>query len=146
MSIASQRFVVGTRVGRLLEARVHSLVTGEDVDDFTVALREGLEQMSASYGVLCADHRFANIYPQVVTDRLVALFQAMNTRLERVAIVVGSEKPTFYMQMRRVAREADNEARKVFQDPEDALHHLATVLTPLELARAREFLAETPST
>lgn len=144
MTAESQRFVVGTRVGRLLEARVHSLVTSADVDDFTVALRDGLEQMSAAQGVLCADHRFANIYPQPVTDQLVALFQAMNARLERVAIIVGSEKPTLYMQLRRVAREADNEARQVFHEPDGALEHLAKVLTPLELARAREFLADTP--
>ncbi len=136
------RFVVDTRVGRLLEARVHLLATSADVDDFTQALRDGLDRMSTTPAVLCADHRFANIYPQVVTDRLVELFQQMNARLERVAIIVGSDKPTLYMQLRRIVREAEHEARQVFQIPADAVRHLEVALTPIELARAREFLAE----
>ena len=144
MNAPSHRFVVGTHEGRLLEARVLSLVTGEDVDRFAEALRDTLDLMPPGPAVLCADHRWANIYPQAVTDRLVDLFLAMNTRLERVAIVVGSAKPTFFMQMRRVAREAENEARQVFQDPDAALQHLGRVLSPPELARARAFLAEPP--
>jgi hypothetical protein len=144
LNAQTQRFVVGTHAGRLLEARVLSLVTAEDVVDFTTALRETLDDMPSRMAVLCADHRYANIYPQVVTDRLVELFLAMNARLERVAIVVGSTKPTFLMQMRRVAREAENEARQVFPDPESALQHLRVALDPLELVRAREFLAEPP--
>jgi hypothetical protein len=138
----SARYVVDFRVGRLLEARVLALQTVHDVDAFGGVLRETMQRMPTLPCVLCADHRWANPYPQPVSDRLVEMFHSLNTSLERVAIVVGSEKPTLYMQMRRVAREAAHAARQVFQQPEGALEHLAAALTTSELERAREFLAE----
>jgi hypothetical protein len=143
ITAGSARFVVGVHVGRLLEARVLALSTVHDVDEFGLALREVLQRMPSTLVVLCADHRFANPYPQPVTDRLVAMFQSLNTRLERVAIVVGAAKPTLYMQLRRVAREAAHDARQVFQEPDGALQHLAVALDAEELARAHAFLAET---
>jgi uncharacterized lipoprotein YmbA len=144
VDVASARFVVDFQVGRLLEARVHVLQTVEHVDAFGVVLRETMQRMPSLPCVLCADHRWANPYPQPVTDRLVEMFHSLNTSLERVSIVVGTAKPTLYMQMRRVAREAAHAARQVFQEPEGALEHLAAALTTAELARAREFLAEPP--
>lgn len=134
-------FVVEAHVGRLVEARVFRLSTAEEVDEYIGRIATVVESMpSGSTGVLVADHRPAEIYPQPVTDKLVELFQVMNSRLERVAIVTGVDKATLYMQLRRIVRAAHNDARQVFQDTPTALRHLATALTPAELERAREFL------
>jgi hypothetical protein len=94
--------------------------------------------------VLCADHRFAPVYPQAVTDRLVELFQLMNARLERVAILVSPEAATLHWQLSRIVREAKNDARRIFREVRPALEHLAKGLDPLELERARAFLLDTP--
>ncbi len=128
-------------VGRLLEARVYSLVTRDDADAYSTALVTAVDRLPpGAYGVLCADHRFAPVYPQPVTDRLTELFQYMNERLERVAIIVRPEAATLYMQLGRIAREAGNAARRVFRDVPPALEHLRVSLDPQELARARAFL------
>ena len=46
------------------------------------------------------------------------------------------------MQLDRIVREVDNEMRKVFREPDEALAHLALSLDAEEMARARAFLAE----
>jgi hypothetical protein len=136
-------YTVEARVGRLIEARVFLLETVDDVDTYirvlaaTVARRE-----DGARGVLCADHRPAEVYTQAVTDRLVESFQIMNSRLSRVAIITGVRKPTLYMQLRRITREAGYEARQVFQTPEPGVVHLSPALTSAERLRAEEFLAD----
>lgn len=142
---ASASYLVETHVGRLIEARVFKLATAAEVDIYIRAIAAEVERLpKGSNGVLCADHRPAEIYPQPVTDRLIELFQVMNSRLSRIAIVTGAEKATLYMQLRRIVREARYEARQVFQDTPPSLEHLALALAPDELARARVFLASWP--
>ena len=92
--------------------------------------------------VLCADHRPVGIYPQAAADRLIELFTQMNSRLERVAILVSRTNATLYMQLNRIVREASYTARRVVHTAEEAHAHLAPVLAPAELARMRDFLAE----
>ena len=134
-------FTVEIVTGRLVEARVYSLVTREDADAYSAALAATVSTLpEGTTGVLCADHRFAPVYPQPVTDRLVELFQYMNERLERVAIIVNPEAATLYMQLGRIAREANNAARRVFRDVEPALTHLSASLVRAEVDRARTFL------
>ena len=141
----SAPYLVETHVGRLIEARVFKLSTVAEVDPYIAAIAEQVQKLPAgSNGVLCADHRPAEIYPQPVTDRLIELFQHMNKRLSRIAIVTGVEKATLYMQLRRIVREARYEARQVFQDTPPALDHLAIALSPQEVERARLFLASFP--
>lgn len=136
-------YTIETRVGRLVEARVFRLATVDEVDAYIRVLANTVARLpSGSTGVLCADHRPAELYTQAVTDRLVESFQYLNERLERVAIVTGFVKATLYMQLRRIVREADYEPRQVFQDNEGGLRHLAVALSPEERTRAAAFLAE----
>lgn len=137
------RYTVASTVGRLIEARVVALTNVADVDDYIGGIAEAAARLPAGLqGVLCADHRPAELYTQPVTDRLTESFQLMNSRLSRVAIITGVTKRTLYMQMRRIAREAEYEARQVFQTAEPGLAHLKSVLTLGELRRAEAFLAE----
>jgi hypothetical protein len=46
------------------------------------------------------------------------------------------------MQLDRIVRAAGYAARKVVYAPDDAVQHLAPVLTPQELKRVRTFLEE----
>lgn len=140
-------FTIENQAGRLIEARVYSLYTREDTDDYSAALVAAVDRLpTGTSGVLCADHRFAPVYPQPVTDRLVELFQYMNERLDRVAIIVQPEAATLYMQLHRLTREADYAARRVFRDVEPALVHLSASLDGAELHRARDFLSTAPPT
>jgi hypothetical protein len=138
-----QRYVIENRVGRLVEARVFELRTREDVDDYSRDL--GIQVMRIPRSIrpiLCADHRPVVVYAQPAADRLIELFTHMNTRLERVAVVVARSNATLAMQLQRIVREAAYSARRVVHDAEDAHAHLAPVLSPDELSRMRDFLLE----
>lgn len=135
------RYTIESRVGRLIEARVLRLGTREDADAYSAALAAEVGRHSAA-PVLCADHRPVRVYPQEPADRLVELFQDMNSRLERIAIVVAPTNATILLQLERIVREARFERRKVFRDAAGALDHLAASLDAHELARARAFLAD----
>ncbi len=144
MSIDADNFSVERR-GRLLEARVWALDDHDVADRYSRALAE--RAASAPFGeapVLCADHRFAEVYPQPVTDRLLALFEQMNTRLARIAIVVHPEQATFFMQLNRIVREARFDKRQVFRDIDEALAFLALDLDATDVANARHFLQVGP--
>jgi hypothetical protein len=69
------------RIGRLVEARVFQLLKLRDVDDYGEAVRQSaLRAATGHRPVLCADHRFASVYPPEVADRLVSLFRQNNAR------------------------------------------------------------------
>jgi hypothetical protein len=66
----------------------------------------------------------------------------MNQRLVRSAILTLPENPTTNLQVVRLVREAENERRRLFTDPQDMQVWLAEVLSREALARLRAFLAE----
>ena len=141
--MSESRYAIQNAVGRLLEARVFWLKTRQDVDDYSREIGVALMRMPRdARAVLCADHRPVAIYPEAAADRLVELFQNMNTRLERVAIIVARSNATLAMQLNRIVREANYTARRVVHTAEDAHAHLAPVLEPAELSRMRDFLDE----
>ena len=136
-------FTLAIRQGRLLEARVFSLRTVQDANRYAEAIAKEIGTMPMSIRpVLCADHRPVVIYPEEVANRLGALFADMNSRLERVAIIVAQTNATLTLQLQRIVREARFEHRRVFHDPQQAVAHLAVALDAREVARARLFLGE----
>jgi hypothetical protein len=129
------------RVGRLFEARVFGLTTPAEVDAYTGEFTP--ELLGAVSGpVLCADHRPVVIYAPQIADMLVDLFNVMNKRWERVAIVVASTNATLMMQLQRIVRESGNPSRRVFVDAGQATEFLEQILNPAESARVAAFLAE----
>ena len=139
----SSSYTLQTRVGRLIEARVLRLADRAEADGYAERLRQetaGHPQQRPA--VLLADHRPVRVYPPPVTDRLVELFQVMNTRLERIAILVSPTNATLLLQLERLVREARFPMRRVYREPEGAIEHLSDALDAPELARARAFLAE----
>jgi len=129
-----------------MEARVFALRTGKDVADYGEAFGTHLLRLPQGVrAILCADHRPVTIYAQEVADRLLEMFKQLNAHLERVAILAAPSNATFAMQLDRIVRAAGYTARKVVYAPEEAVQHLAAVLTPQELKRARAFLEEYPA-
>jgi hypothetical protein len=140
---ATKSYSLEARVGRLIEARVFGLRTREEVDAYAVAAHMQVLRMPAHVRpVLCADHRPVYIYNQDVADRLMELFQQMNSRLERIAILVARSNATLVLQLERLVREASFSSRKLVFAPEEAEAHLAPILDTAELARLRAFVGE----
>jgi len=142
-SMADERFTTEIRSSPLVEARVASLRTARDVDDFSSTLGALVTRVpSAERPVLVADHRPVVVYPQAAAERLAELFVRMNSRLARVAILVAPSNATLAMQLDRLVREANNPVRRVFYLPDEALEHMRPALGAAQLARARAFLSE----
>jgi hypothetical protein len=138
-------FTLESRVGRVIEARVFRLLTPDEANVYARALGAQVAKMPRDPSpVLCADHRPVAIYPQEVADRLVQLFQDMNTRIGRIAILVAPSNATLSLQLHRIVREARYEHRRVFHGAREAHAHLSTVLDRAEAERVRAFLAEIP--
>ncbi len=141
--MTTARYSIETRVGRLIEGRVFRLITREDADAYSDALATEVRRHPNDRApVLLADHRPVMIYPQAAADRLIELFQDMNSRLERIAIIVWPSNATLLLQLERIVREAQFSNRRVFRDAAGVLEHLGVTLGSTEVARARAFLAE----
>ncbi len=141
--MSTAQYTIETRVGRLIEARVFELNDREETDAYSATLAQEVRRHPRDRPpVLCADHRPVRIYPQAAADRLIELFQDMNSRLARIAILVSPSNATILMQLERIVREAGYENRRVFRATAPALTHLGLTLSPEEMTRARAFLAE----
>ncbi|MCA9605849.1 MAG: hypothetical protein KC619_09665 [Myxococcales bacterium] len=137
------RYEIDNPAGCLITARVHALATAEDADTYSADLGSAVRGIRGDrQPVLLADHRPVAVYPQPATDRLVELFQQMNRRLARVAILVAPSNATMYLQLSRLVREAGFENRRVFQQGPVALEFIGRVLQPHEIVAAESFLAE----
>lgn len=136
-------FRLATRTGKLIEARIFHLKNEAHAVEYSRSLGAAVARYpSATRPVLCADHRPVAIYSQEVADRLGELFTHMNSRLERVAILVAGSNATLTMQLDRIVREADYERRRVFFDAAEAAAWLEPALTKDEQRRAELFLGE----
>jgi hypothetical protein len=131
------------RAGRLIEARVFHLRDVQEINAYSAALGAHVAKLPGTLQpILLADHRPVVVYTQQVADRLAELFASMNSRLERVAILVARTNATLLLQLDRIAREAGNAHRRVFHAHTSALEHLQPALDAGENARARAFIAE----
>lgn len=143
MGQVSDLFTMQRPPGSVIEARVFALRSLADANTYSQALARCVQEAPANMRpLLCADHRPVGIYPQVVADRLIELFRSMNSRLERIAILVSPSNATLYMQLGRITKEAGYESRRVVYEPVEALAHLGPLLTPAERERTTNFLAE----
>jgi hypothetical protein len=132
-------FIVQRKVGRLVEAKVHALLTRADVDAYSRAFAPFFGKGATP--VLCADHRAVKIYPPVVADALVALFTGLNSVWHRAALIASPSNAVLTMQLQRVVRESEGQSRRLFVDASAAESFLQEVLAPEEKVRLRSFLA-----
>src|SRR6185369_8649925 len=103
------------KVGRLLEARLVSPVSLEDLEE----AHQRLERLFGAHPeklVLVADYRRATVFTPEVADRLLQIFRSFNHRIERSGALV-SAGAVFSMQIERLVANANNPARRTFRDP-----------------------------
>jgi len=138
---SSASYTVESRVGRLVEARIEALRSEAEATAYSQLLGTVVAAVPATKrAILCADHRQVKIYGKPVSDRLAELFALMNTRLERVAIVVAPSNAILAMQLTRIAREAGLDSRRVFVDAPEAKAFLNDALDAAERHRLDVFL------
>jgi len=124
--------------GRLVEVRVASPLTLEEVQQFIHAHQVAISRIPERY-VGVVDLLHADTFPVEVAQSLIQLLSAVADRVERTAFLIG-ESAIFSLQIERVLRNAANPNRKAFRDPAQLARWLAEILTPTEQLRLEQFL------
>jgi hypothetical protein len=133
-------FHVTHRVGRLIETRVSSLSTAEDVAAFGARFRQVAAEVSDEHIVICGDYRATRILAPEVAAKFVGMLTAANARVERSAILCSPAHATALLQIERTVSEANNASRRTFREIQELEAWLSEILTPPEQARVNEFL------
>jgi hypothetical protein len=128
------------RIGRLVEARLFTLESVDEVTQFEAVMRDAFSRTGGKKAVICADWRQANVLRPEVADRLTGLLTRGNPFLERSAVLLAQEHATFNLQVERLVRESNNPARKTFRSVETLQSWLDEILDPAEQLRVRDFL------
>ena len=133
-------FSVETIAGRLIEVRLGSPLIASEVTDVIQQVRMAVLGCPGRV-VVCAELTRMLVMPPEFADQFTAMFTRDNPKVERSAFLVAFKRSGFTMQLERMVREANNPARRVFDDKGDLLAYLEPVLTPVEAQRLRSLLA-----
>ncbi len=125
-------------VGRLVEVKLASPVTDDEVQQFVRELQTIIGHMPVKY-VGVVDLLEAHVFPPAVTEMLIHLLSAASPRVERTAMLIG-ESATFALQVERVIRSANSDHRRVFRNAAELESWLGEALSMQEKVRLRQFL------
>lgn len=133
-------YTIENRVGRLIELRVESPVTEEELQQFhdrTAKVIKPIKGMLAT----CTDLVGATVFLQPVAARWIEIIKQESPIVERNALLVG-EGAVFSMQVERIIRQAGFKNRKAFLSPAPLIAWLGEILTARERARLDQFLQD----
>ncbi len=122
-------------VGKLVEIRIKSPVTTEEVAAFWLRFAQTISRIPGRY-VLCTNLVEADIFPPDVAEGFLEGMRRHSKRLIRNGFLVGSTA-MFALQIERLIRQSQSPNRRTFHSPEPLLTWLSEVLNPLELESAR---------
>ncbi len=133
-------YTIENRAGRLIELRVESPVTYEELLQFPDTLAKVLKSLRPPFPV-CSDLVGATVFTQPVTKLWTSIIKQENPLVERTAVLVG-EGAVFNMQIERIIREANVPNRKAFHSATELVAWLGEILTVRERTRLEAFLRE----
>ncbi len=131
------------RVGRLVEVRVESLETVEEVAQVEVRFSEVVSAVPAQV-IVCGDYRNVRLFGPAVADRFMAVMAGSNPRVERSAVLLPRPGGTASLQISRIVRETRYRSRRAFRELPPLEAWLGEVLDEAERARLREFVRAAP--
>src|SRR3954469_7693315 len=133
-------YTIENRVGRLIELRVESPVTEEELLQFHVTLAKACKPIKGQIAT-CTDFVGATVFLQPVAARWIEIIRQDSPLVERNAVLVG-EGAVFSMQIERIIRQAGFKNRKAFLAPAALVTWLGEILTARERTRLEQFLQE----
>jgi len=133
-------YTIEHRVGRLIELRVESPVTEEELLQFHDMLAKACKPIQGQIA-MCTDLAGATVFTQPVTQRWMSIIKRDAPIVERNAVLVG-EGAVFSMQVERIIRNAGYKNRKTFLSPTALTTWLGEILTLAERTRLDAFLRE----
>jgi hypothetical protein len=133
-------YTIENRVGRLVELRVESPVTYEELLEFHDTQAKVCKPIQGQIAV-CTDLVGATVFTQPVTQRWMAIIKQDAPIVDRNAVLLG-EGAVFSMQIERIIRQAGQPNRKTFLAPTELATWLGEILTVRERTRLESFLRE----
>lgn len=133
-------YTIDNRVGRLIELRVESPVSEEELSQFHDKIAKVIKPIKGQVAT-CTDLAGATVFLQPVAARWIEIIKQENPIVERNAILVG-EGAVFSMQVERIIRQAGFKNRKAFLAPAVLTAWLGEILTARERARLEQFLQD----
>jgi hypothetical protein len=130
--------------GRLLEIRADAgYRSAQDAEQVTRAIqRESVKVPLNVRAVIVVDWRRCPVMSDDASARLVEHMRSNNARVERSAALASQKSSIAVLQFLRMLRESAHPDRRLFFEPEPLIEWLAEVLTPEELKRLGDFLAQ----
>jgi hypothetical protein len=133
-------YTIENRVGRLVELRVESPVTEEELMRFHDMLAKACKPIKGQIAI-CTELVGATVFLQPVAARWIEIIRQESPIVERNAVLVG-EGAVFSMQIERIIRQAGFKNRKAFLVPGALVAWLGEILTARERTRLEQFLQE----
>ncbi len=133
-------YTIENRLGRLVEIRVESPVTYEELLEFHDTLAKVCKPIQGLVAA-CTDFVGATVFTQPVTQRWMAIIKQDAPIVERNAVLIG-EGAVFSMQIERIIRQAGQSNRKTFLASTDLATWLGEILTVRERTRLESFLRD----
>jgi hypothetical protein len=133
-------YTIENRVGRLIELRVESPVTEEELLRFPDMLAKACKPIKGQIAT-CTDFAGATVFLQPVATRWIEIIRQDSPLVERNAVLVG-EGAVFSMQIERIIRQAGFKNRKAFLASAPLMAWLGEILTARERARLEQFLQD----
>ena len=133
-------FTSHNRVGRLVELRIGTPLTRDEIDDLVQQQLINIARIPGKY-VSVVDLRPSNVFPPAIAEQLIGLMTQGNPKLERSAFLLP-ESAILGLQAERAVQEGGGDQRRVLRDPRELEAWLGEVLGSAELQRLREFLNE----
>jgi hypothetical protein len=133
-------YTIENRVGRLVELRVESPVTYEELLQFHNTLAKVCKSIAGQIA-MCTDLVGATVFTQQVTQRWTSIIKQDAPLVQRNAVLAG-EGAVFSMQVERIIRMAGHQNRKAFLSPTELTAWLGEILTVRERARLETYLRE----
>ncbi|HWE30927.1 MAG TPA: hypothetical protein VHB97_23125 [Polyangia bacterium] len=131
---------VDSPAGRLVTFRVVPPVEDANAAQAAVELRSAIVAIAGAV-VVCSDLSTARTFSPETTERFVALMRSDNAKLERSAVLLGTQSATFGLQVERMVREANHPGRRTFRERAELFTWLTPVLTEAEQTALGQFLA-----
>jgi hypothetical protein len=132
-------FTVENHNGRLIEVRMQSPVTTEEIEHSSSSMAAVLQWITPKKGVVVGDYSHVRVLRPAQANRLIEIFRYFSPRIERSGLLIAPESAVTLLQLQRVIRHANNPARRTFNTVEELKDWLYDVLNPGERARLDDF-------
>ncbi len=132
-------FSVKHRVGRLVELRVGPGLDAAQAKEFA-ARTQAVLQLVPRRVVICTDLRGAHTFGPATAAVFLQLMRGDNPKVERNALVFAKGDESLHLQMERLVRMSEHDARRCFQQVAAAELWLGELLGAPEKAELAQFL------